>query len=156
MAMFAGVVEPERAMSNENEQSEQLERMDRILRCMERQAKALEENRDAMVVLSHRMDSFGIELSGIGDTLQAIARRQSDLEAMSEKRRVTCGQVMQSLTNRITFLENELTPIPQKLTAEQIAELYMEQDPPGNGSNGSREARMVLDVIEPEDEEDAK
>lgn len=116
------------------EETEKPSKFQRILDCMERQARALEQNRDALLLLDRRMDSLSSDLKGIGDSVQAIATRQSELESASNKRRMNCAEVMRALADRVTTIEDDKTPIPKKFTPDEMEAMRLTAG--GGGSNG--------------------
>lgn len=123
-----------------SEDTGKTEKFQLILECMERQAIALEENRDALIIMNRRMDSHGSYLKGIVESMQTLAKRQADLEALSDRRRTNCSEIMQTMIDRITALENERTPLPKSFTPDELESMYvtgsMVERVGRNGSSG--------------------
>lgn len=139
-----------RTMSDSTERADDLQR---IAECMERQAEALEQNRDAILLLDARIDSHGLYLKGILELMQMLARRQSELEVASEKRKLNCAETMQSLMDRITALENDKTPLPQKFTRGELESMCPSRLSAGRvGGNGFGETRLSLSAPAADDE----
>lgn len=138
-------------MSDEGQMSDDVN-MAAVIECLERQTQVLKDDHEALLLLIRRTDGFGTELRGVSETLKTIVRRQSELEAESEQRRVTCADVMRSLSDRLTALEKDLTPAPRKFTDEELDKLY----PPRigrsfSGSNGGGDARLSLSATSADD-----
>lgn len=135
-----------------SEDTDKTERFQLILECMERQAKALEQNRDALLLLDRRMDSHGLYLRGIVESMQTLAKRQSDLESMSDLRKLNCAEIMRALTDRTTALEDDRTPLPKKFTPDELESLYSIGTTRGLGNNGSGDTRLSLSEAAADDE----
>lgn len=128
-----------------------------ILECMERQARALEENRDALLLLDRRIEMLDSSVRGVADSVQTIAKRQSELESSSEKRHGTCADIMKVLTERITAIENEKTPIPRQFTTQEFSELYMVREQGSSDkNNGTGDGGLPLAELTVDDGKDGE
>jgi hypothetical protein len=144
-------------MSDES-QNNQGEDISAIVECLERQTQVLRDDHEALLLLVRRTDSFGSELRGVSETLETIAHRQAELEASSERRRATCVEMMHSLADRIAALEHDSTPIPRRLTCDELCEMsprVVARRATGSG-NGCNEDRVALaTVIDDDDDEES-
>lgn len=148
MECFSGVM----GVDKKREMSEELTL---ILKYMERQARALEENRDALLLLDRRMESLGSDLKGVAESVQTIARRQTDLEFGSERRRENCIEIMKALAERLSAIEKEKTPTLKAFTAEEMNNLYITNGSLfSDGDNGAGDNRLSLAAAEADETED--
>lgn len=143
-------VEAEVKMSDEARGASDGADMAMIIRCLERQTKVLQDDHEALLLLVRRTEGVGSELRGLSNALQDIVRRQSELEQASERRRVTCAEIMHNLADRLAAIEHDATPLPKDLTPEELLALSPPRFSrrviePGNG-NGCGDTRLSLGV----------
>jgi hypothetical protein len=130
-----------------------------IVECLERQTQVLRDDHEALLLLIRQTSSFGVELRGVSETLKTIAHRQAELEVTSERRRVTCAEIMHNLSDRIAALEYDKTPVPRPLTPKEVSDLCPRgltglSAEPGNG-NGCGEIGLSLMIAGNDKDEDS-
>lgn len=98
----------------------------------------LKQQGAALATIDRRMESLGADIKMIGDSVRDISRRQSELESSSAGRQSSCREVMDGLATRIFALEQMITPIPKRISAQDLAEFSeraMAGDIGGNGAD---------------------
>ena len=80
-------------------------KLDAILDYLQRQGNALTS-------ISKRLDTIDAEMKLIGEAQKRIQKRQSSLEDHYAEQAGSCQGVMSKLGDRITNLEQQISPIP--------------------------------------------
>lgn len=107
---------------------------------------------DALATIDRRMESFGANLKAINESVQAITKRQAELERGSAERLGSCREIMNRLANRVFAIETRVTPLPKKFDPgdfEAFTEgaANIDDDGDNGAEKDSEEDNMMVDAL---------
>ena len=84
----------------------------------------LKSQNDSLRVISQHLDTIDAEMKMISQSQRHIGKRQAALEDHYAEQAGSCTSVMSKLGNRLTSIEQQLSPIPT---------LFIDTDKAGDG-----------------------